>query len=507
MVRKWTVFAVLPLLAVVATAMVAGSAGAGDWPAYGGGPQRTQVAEDGPGSMLTVRWRTPAGNAVQGAPVVRGGLVYVGADDGRFYAFDVRTGEMKWSFSAGARIRAGAAVDGAEVFIPSYNGILYALDAASGWPKWQYMTGGWIASSPLVSGDYLYFGSSDGYLYALDRYSGALRWRFPVGSDMVKSAPAAAGGLVYVEAYQGTVYAVDAVDGRKVWSFATGGSLESSPVAAGDTVFVAASGPKVGGLFALASTDGSVRWRFKARENNYWTGMAFTGDLVVAANSGRVYALSATTGEVKWVTDLPVQEDGFRPVLPLATPPVVGGGRVYLGTYFPVRNLPSEVVAINLDSGKIEGRTPLVARIASPLALAGGTLFLGDYDDHLQALGTIRVLVNGREVVFDDVSPYIRGGRTLAPFRPLLEALRANEISWDEATRTVRARRGNRMITLVIGRREAEVNGEIVTLEAPAELCLGRTVVPVRFVAEALGGTVRGWDRENLVVQLEVPEG
>lgn len=102
-----------------------------------------------------------------------------------------------------------------------------------------------------------------------------------------------------------------------------------------------------------------------------------------------------------------------------------------------------------------------------------------------------RVAVNGVELQFD-VPPIIENGRTLVPMRAIFEALGA-EIYWNAETRTVSAARGEVALAVQIGNPWANVNDEPVALDVPARIVDGRTLVPLRFVSEALGATV-AWD-------------
>lgn len=114
----------------------------------------------------------------------------------------------------------------------------------------------------------------------------------------------------------------------------------------------------------------------------------------------------------------------------------------------------------------------------------------------------IQVLINGRVQEFAD-APFIEGGRTLVPLRAIFEALGAG-VSWDNATKTVTASRGDRTVVLTIGAAEARVNGQPVRLDVPGIIRSGRTFVPLRFVSEAMGADV-GWDgatRTVIIVDL-----
>jgi len=103
----------------------------------------------------------------------------------------------------------------------------------------------------------------------------------------------------------------------------------------------------------------------------------------------------------------------------------------------------------------------------------------------------ITVTVDGTLLGFD-VPPVIVDGRVLVPLRVIFEAMGA-PVGWDAATRTITAVRGDTTIRLEIGRRTADISGEPVALDVPAQIRDGRTLVPLRFVAEALGAAV-AWD-------------
>ena len=114
---------------------------------------------------------------------------------------------------------------------------------------------------------------------------------------------------------------------------------------------------------------------------------------------------------------------------------------------------------------------------------------------------TPKVFLNGTEMTFDE-QPYISEDRTMVPFRAIFEAVDADVI-WDEETQTVIAVKQNNTestsITLQIGRPEAFVNEQKVTLDKAAEITNDYTFVPLRFVMESLGADVE-WDNDNYSV-------
>ena len=91
-----------------------------------------------------------------------------------------------------------------------------------------------------------------------------------------------------------------------------------------------------------------------------------------------------------------------------------------------------------------------------------------------------------------DAAPIIRESRTMLPVRFVAEAFGA-EVGWDGATSTATVKTADTEIKITIGAKTAVVNGKEVALDAPAFIENGRTYMPVRFVAENLGATV-AWD-------------
>ncbi|MGH2426025.1 MAG: copper amine oxidase N-terminal domain-containing protein, partial [bacterium] len=104
---------------------------------------------------------------------------------------------------------------------------------------------------------------------------------------------------------------------------------------------------------------------------------------------------------------------------------------------------------------------------------------------------TIRVIVDGQPVVFDQ-PPITIGGRVLVPLRGVFERLGAF-VEWEPSTNMVTAVRSGTQIQLQIGSRRALVNGNPTLLDISPMVVRGRTLVPLRFISEALGAQV-DWD-------------
>lgn len=102
-----------------------------------------------------------------------------------------------------------------------------------------------------------------------------------------------------------------------------------------------------------------------------------------------------------------------------------------------------------------------------------------------------------------EVAPFTEGGVTLVPFRFVGEALGA-EVGYDGATSTVTYRKGSTVIELKLGSTAARVSGREVKLEVAPRLAGGVTVVPVRVVSEYLGARV-DYDPAKRTITITAP--
>ena len=121
-------------------------------------------------------------------------------------------------------------------------------------------------------------------------------------------------------------------------------------------------------------------------------------------------------------------------------------------------------------------------------------------------IGSKNAYVNQQLVVLD-VAPFIDSGRTFVPFRFVGESLGAQVGYTTDASgrvATVTYQLGSTSIILYIGRKDALVNGRTVYLDVAPKIVQGRTVIPLRFVTEALGCKV-DWDGQTMKVTITYP--
>jgi hypothetical protein len=112
----------------------------------------------------------------------------------------------------------------------------------------------------------------------------------------------------------------------------------------------------------------------------------------------------------------------------------------------------------------------------------------------------VNVQLNGASLQFD-VPPTMINNRVMVPMRVIFEALHAT-VKWDKDTQTITAvTETNDVVKLSIGNRSVWKNDKLVTIDSPPVLVDGRTLVPLRFVAESLGKSVN-WEAASRTVSI-----
>jgi hypothetical protein len=137
---------------------------------------------------------------------------------------------------------------------------------------------------------------------------------------------------------------------------------------------------------------------------------------------------------------------------------------------------------------KVSGTYVVTYAVASPLTLMAKTVTL--------TIGKAEMDVNGMPVALD-AAPVIQNGRTLLPLRALIETL-GGKVIWNGTTRMATVTLGSRTVAVIIGDPMGLVGGKKVAID-PANakvvpvIINGRTMLPLRFIAENLGLDL-AWD-------------
>ncbi|HEV2261985.1 MAG TPA: stalk domain-containing protein [Candidatus Rubrimentiphilum sp.] len=125
-------------------------------------------------------------------------------------------------------------------------------------------------------------------------------------------------------------------------------------------------------------------------------------------------------------------------------------------------------------------------------------LLAGSLSTSPAGAAAVTVVVNGQTVAFDQ-PPIERAGRVFVPLRGVFERLGATVVY---ANGDINAQGNGRSVHLHIGSTAATVNGQTVYMDVAPFLVGARTLVPLRFVAQALGANVN-WNGSNNTVYIQ----
>lgn len=264
------------------------------------------------------------------SPRIYGDKIFVGSDNGFFYALEKRNGRKKWRFRAEGPVGSTPAFwagDGGErVFFGDDKGTLYSLFAKDGKEIWRTPLKSEILAEPVVSGDRLFVVTLEGRVVCLDVQEGKILWERGRQSPSLtmtilgNSPPVVdpQGGRIFAGFSDGVLWSLSAVDGSLLWEKSLGRpglgfeDVDGAPWVDGDRICVATFDPSGGGLFALSKKNGQILWN-----REIGSGVPIVGEgesLIVSGSNGHLYALNKKDGQKIW--EVKVGEGALtRPVL------------------------------------------------------------------------------------------------------------------------------------------------------------------------------------------------
>lgn len=109
----------------------------------------------------------------------------------------------------------------------------------------------------------------------------------------------------------------------------------------------------------------------------------------------------------------------------------------------------------------------------------------------------IKIVVNGKEIK-PETPAYIESGRTMVPLRFISEAL-GEKVEWKADTRTVII--GDDKASFIIDSKEIKSKDKTIQIDSPAVIKDSRTFVPLRAISEILGAKV-DWKASTRTVEI-----
>ena len=398
----------------------AGDPGGGEWPMWGGTPDRNMVSkmtglptEWDVKTKKNIKWVADLGSQSYGNPVVAGGLVFVGTnnelmrdkaqggDRGVLMAFDEKTGEFMWQ-QTHPKLEAGRAND------------------------WPFQG---VASSPLVEGEKLYYVTNRAVLVCLD-----IRGFRDKEND----------GPVTDEKLTGqfdadVIWALDMMEEVGTYPH---NLANSSPVVHGDLIFVSTSNgqdeshvnvpsPRAPSIIAVNKNTGKLVWEDNSVHEKILHGQWSTPavgtiggvlQVVSAQGDGWVRGYEAQSGKKLWEFDTNPKDSTWpRTRNELISTPVIHENVVYI----PNGQDPEHgegvghIYAIDASkrgdittSGRIWHNDKIRRSISTP-AVADGLVYISDFSGYLRCLDA----KTGQELWQHDMlaaiwgSPFLVDGR------------------------------------------------------------------------------------------------
>jgi outer membrane protein assembly factor BamB len=245
-----------------------------------------------------VVWQTDVGDGtVANSPTLTGdGTIYFVNVNGLLSVIDPATGHVKWTAQTGSsgdapfgqtlKVAPAVAPDGT-VYTTAMTGSMYAIAPApanggQGGIKWSFDFGEHLGSTPLLTAPVTASGNR--------------------GQDGVGSAASVTigpDGTLYVGANNSNFYAL-ARNGQMNWFFEAERELGGiwSTAALNQDASALFFGANKGGVYALSTHDGGLRWRFPVEGSIYGSpALDAAGTLYIGGSAGHVYAINSVNGE------------------------------------------------------------------------------------------------------------------------------------------------------------------------------------------------------------------
>lgn len=241
-------------------------------------------------------WRYPetAGNKQFYAPPgSNDSLVVVGDINDGLTELDSSTKAEKWTNTeALGKWIAGAIFVDSTIVAPSSDGNVFAVSSQNGQQIWKYPASGAFWATPVSDGKVVYAPSMDHFLYALNVSDGSLVWKKDLGAACTFGLTLDKDGTIYLSTLANEVLAINSTNGDIKWRFKANGNLWAVPVVNDGTVYIGDLESKV---YAINSSDGKTKWGPVDGGAPITGAPAITPDgLIFATENGSVFEMSFT---------------------------------------------------------------------------------------------------------------------------------------------------------------------------------------------------------------------
>ncbi|MFQ5571872.1 MAG: PQQ-binding-like beta-propeller repeat protein [Rhodothermales bacterium] len=332
-----------------------------DWLTEGDSPERRNVTEDAVVPPLEEVWVYNATAAFgSGSPLLLGQNVLVGTRKGEIHAIDFETGKRKGIDNFGETVEGTPIIQDGKLIVPVGWGkrMLYVYDLANARTLWK-LKGTPIETGILSLGEAFVVADAQAHVRKYDTETGEVRWEYVLDEgNSVHATPVLARERVIIAGDRGDLVALRPDDGTVHWKQALRSPVYTSISAHETALFVPTTR---GRIFALDAEGGRVRWTFALPDTTIrFAAPAVDGDLlVVGASDGLLRALDTATGALRW---------SFKVSAALTAAPLLTPRHVYIGS------MGRMLYAVDRETGAKQWEHQLRGRVKSALAARDGYL-------------------------------------------------------------------------------------------------------------------------------------
>jgi N-acetylmuramoyl-L-alanine amidase len=146
--------------------------------------------------------------------------------------------------------------------------------------------------------------------------------------------------------------------------------------------------------------------------------------------------------------------------------------------------------------------------VMSQVAYGQEKILIYNNQEHRYNVGEVKLRIDQNLINYNGMYPVIIEDRTLVPIREVMESPQIGAtVDFKSSKEPIRIQKGDMIIEITLGSKIAKINGIDTALDVPAMLIrdkavgIDKTMVPIRFITEALGYKV-DWDNYNREVVL-----
>lgn len=203
-------------------------------------------------ATLEQKWAFPTGDSISNSPVISGGTVYFGSENGNAYAVNLLSGAQVWQHALDSEVTGTAAIGVNAIYLGTMGCYFYALSRSDGSELWHYqftftgMSGdaGLRVNGAILFENRVYFTANNGRVYCLDtENNGAEIFSSPTplpgNGNSLRTVPAyyEEEDQIIVTADSFDVICYDAINGDELWRSSTEEFIGCTPTIDGGDVY------------------------------------------------------------------------------------------------------------------------------------------------------------------------------------------------------------------------------------------------------------------------------